>query len=202
MSEINELVEMSGLSESDIKFAEKYMETYCATTANKYAFPDKSPRYGARRLKGRAMSEYIQKRRAEQMEAICIDANRVLAEVAAMAFTDISDVVDWDSAQNSFSLKNKEDLTQAQRKSIKKISLKRTPLEHGDKVEISVEMHDKIKAISMLDKHLNILGDAKTLVQVNQQNNVSIEASDMTDEQLKNLISGQNVTETLGEITK
>ena len=197
MNNMDELVEaMEALSPQDVIFAEKYLETFSAQQANKTAYPDRNPNYGFRRLQAKAMRGYIQARRTQQMESMMLDANRVITEIGALAFTDVTDVVDWDTSTNSFNLKDKADLTSAQRKSIKKISLKKTPLEHGDKIEITVEMHDKLKAISMLDKHLNVLGDAKT-IQVNQQNNVTVQAADMTDEQLLKLISGQGVNETI-----
>ncbi len=199
-SDIQEMLTSSDFKITDQQqvFAETYLQTYNAQEAMRVAFPGENMRLGYVKLRLRGVAEYIRLRREEEMEVLCIDTTRVLSEIGALAFTDITDVVEWDTGKGTFDLKEKKDLTTAQRKSIRKITMKRTPSEFGDRVEIAVEMHDKLKAIDTLNKHLNVLTDAKTLVQVNNQNNVTIDATQLSVTELQKLVEG-SAAKTIGE---
>ena len=76
----------------------------------------------------------------------------VLAELEAIAASEITDVLTW-QADGSVQLKPSASLSAGARKSIKKVKI--TPTREGSQIE--VEMHDKISASRILAKHHGLL---------------------------------------------
>lgn len=178
------------LTECQLVFVEKYLETFDVVASYKKAYSyskDSFPQQIARKAVGvlsqNAVKEYINLRRTDLRESLCLDGDRLAAELSACAFTNIADLVEWgDNDDVKLVAKNK--LTLAQKKSIKKIKVTKTPGEHGMKVVMEIEVHDKLKAIDMLQKNLGITSD-KSVTNNYQQNVYTLNPGDMTDEQLR-----------------
>jgi phage terminase small subunit len=89
----------------------------------------------------------------EQQQRTEITADRVISELAAIAFTNLSDVCQWDAKQ--IKLKDSETLTPAQSAAIQSISI--TPGKYGNSV--SVKMQNKDSAIEKLGRYMGLFSD-------------------------------------------
>lgn len=153
-------------------FVEAYLQTLNAAEAVRRAYPlgvRWADRVGYRMLRNVEVAEAIQARQRERLERMRIRADDVLAELAALAYTDLPDVVAWDSDGN-YVVSASKDLPPRARKALKKIRIKRKRLLVGDETknggqdtavweleDFSVELHDKERAIQMLMRHLGLL---------------------------------------------
>jgi hypothetical protein len=78
--------------------------------------------------------------------------DNVLAELEALAGSEITDVLAWDKSGN-VEFKGSDHLSARARKAIKKVKV--TPNQFGQAIEI--EMHDKLSANRLLAKHHGLL---------------------------------------------
>lgn len=196
-TELDRMLGDLSVTDKQMEFCEEYLKTLNMSASYRKVYaaegqPDWRV-YGLakRKLNEKGVREYINARRKEAREELVIDTTRVLSELASMAFTDILDVVDTDS--NDLTLKDIEQLTPSQRKAIKKISMKKTDTRHGQNTSVTIEMHDKQRAIDTLCKHLGIIESAKNLTQnnMNIENAVVVNPKDLTEEQLKRLVDAE-----------
>ena len=87
------------MTQPQINFCERYLANgYNALDAYFSAFPDadktnRKPSYPYTLLKKPEIKAYIEKRRNEIYESLNIDANRIAAEISAIAFADKGDDV-------------------------------------------------------------------------------------------------------------
>lgn len=200
-TELEKMMHQLSVSDKQLEFCEEYLRTLNMTGAYRSVYGEQGKTnyqlYAAakKKLNEKGVREYIDFRRKEAREELVIDTTRVMGELAAIAFTDITDVVDLD--RNGASLKDPSEIAPEHKKAIKKITVREVEHEHGMNRSIVIEMHDKQKAIETLAKHLGILTDAKNLTQNNVTNNVvMLDPSKMTTEQLKQLQDAQNAQET------
>lgn len=143
-------------------FVQEYLKNgHNGTAAYKKAYPDSSDRAsetGAHRLLRNAeIQKRIQnyKKRAQKRTEITQD--RVIMELARVAFADIGLIAAWDESGN-MTLKKSEDLTAEQTAAIQSIQAN-DHFYQGEKIgtRITYRMHDKLKALELLCKHLGIL---------------------------------------------
>lgn len=80
------------------------------------------------------------------------ERDAVLRELEALAASEITDVLTWDSEGNVEFL-GSDALSHRARKGIKKVKV--TPTRNGNSIEI--EMHDKMSALRLLAKHVGLL---------------------------------------------
>ena len=147
------------------RFSEEYIIDYNATAAAKRAGYSNKTAYsqGQRLLKNAEIREAINNALKEFHERAFITKERVLLEVAKLAFTNLSDVVRWDEEGN-LTISTPEDLTPDQLASISEIS-KHTmsfPTKNGEEVtrtSMKIKMHNKDAALEKLMKHLSLLND-------------------------------------------
>ena len=97
----------------------------------------------------------LQAAAAEQAQ---ITVEQTLAQVAGVAYTNLTDVVTWDG--DHFELRPSDELTPAQAAAIKKVKITRTTTRGKDDYEQvretrEVELHDKLKANEMLGRYLD-----------------------------------------------
>ena len=187
-----------------ILFCEKYLEKFCIVTAFKHAYPEvrvaNGNYYGKaiRLLKRKDCQMYLKHRRADIQEVLCLDANRIAQEYASVAFTDITDVMDSIETVKDF-----DSMTPAAQKAIKKIVVKEVETKFGTNRTVTIELHDKLRALADLMKVLGIgAGEAQTIngdVTVNN-NVVQLNAADLTTKQLKQLASNGQLTFDEGEL--
>lgn len=90
---------------------------------------------------------------AERSRRTGVNADRVIRELARIAFVNPIDVIDTESATIKDSAS--EDDTAA----ILSVKVKTIPTPDGDGIEREVKMTDKIKALELLGKHLGMFRD-------------------------------------------
>lgn len=192
MDLVHQPIEEQMMPKQRIEFCEEYLKDFDVVEAFKKAYPERIGTNGNVYSKAKAVlvrkdcQFYIQKRRAEFKKLICLDADRIAQELAAVAFTKITDVVD-----GSGEIRDLDSISVAAQKSIKKITIKEVDTKFGTNRNVTIEMHDKLKA---LEQTMNLLGikngDAEIGSKVtnnNVVNNVMINAADLSTEQLKKL---------------
>lgn len=90
---------------------------------------------------------------AERSKRTGINADRIILELAKIAFVNPTDVINMDEATIKGEA-NREDTA-----AISSVKVKRIPTEDGDIVEREVKVYDKIKALELLGKHVGMFTD-------------------------------------------
>jgi len=115
---------------------------------------------------GKIGSELLQKTRikaaidkvmAERSRRTGINQDRVLRELAKVAFVNATDVINMDEATVRGDA-NREDTA-----TIASVKVKTIPTENGDIVEREVKTYDKLKALELLGKHMSMFMDKLNL---------------------------------------
>lgn len=99
------------------------------------------------------VSAYIDILKAERSKRTGITADRVLNEMAKIAFADITDIINANDATIKDSAKGVDTAA------IASIKVKTIPTKDGPIVEREFKMHDKTKNLELLGKNLGILTD-------------------------------------------
>jgi phage terminase small subunit len=90
---------------------------------------------------------------AERSRRTGISADRVLQELARLAFVNPTDVIDVTDATV------KEDVSNDDLAAIQSVKIKTIPTKNGSGVEREVKLNDKIRALELLGKHLGMFKD-------------------------------------------
>lgn len=133
-------------------FVKEYLVDLNATQAAIRAGYSKKTahRIGAENLQKHAVSTAIEKALNKRTEKIDITAERVLQEIAKIAFANMGEFVKW--ANNNIELLDSEDLTDEQLACISEIV--ETDTKHGK--QIKFKLHDKLAALHKLSQHLGL----------------------------------------------
>ena len=142
------------MTEKQKIFADEYLIDLNATRAYKVAYPkvkkDKTAaQAGSRMWRNVKVERYIQERMQARQERTEITQDRVLEELAAIAFartTDYAEVKD-----GRVLLKNTENLNEQQIRAIAGIK--------DGKYGIEIKLNDKEKALELLGRHLGMFKD-------------------------------------------
>ena len=143
---------MGKLTEKQQRFVEEYLidlnatqaairAGYSSNTANVIA---------AENLVKPGIRERIDKALAQRSKRTGVSQDRVVEELAKIAFLNITDVVNMDEATISGE-SNREDTA-----AIASVRVKRIPTDNGDIVEREVKTYDKVKALEKLGNHLGM----------------------------------------------
>lgn len=103
----------------------------------------------------------IVRAKAQERLADLIDPDRVLRTAAALAYSDVTDIYD-----EHFNLKPLRDWPPALRQAIKRIEPRLANVDPGDGAAdkvLRLELHDKIKPLELLAKHLNLFTERMDL---------------------------------------
>jgi len=146
------------MTEKQKIFADEYLIDLNATRAYKVAYPkvkkdETAAAAGARMLRNVNVAKYIQKRMEERRERTEVTQDRVIQELAAIAFaraTDYASVCD-----GSVTIKNTDRLSDDQIRAIAGIK------EGTNGIEI--KLNDKEKALELLGRHLGMWNDKLNL---------------------------------------
>lgn len=146
---------MAKLTPKQQAFVEEYL---CDLNATKAAIrAGYSPRtahvQGPRMLENVRVRAHIDKAMAERSRRTGINQDRVLRELAKIAFINASDVINMDEATIKGEA-NREDTA-----AIASVKVKTIPTEAGEITEREVKVYDKIKALELLGKHLGMFTD-------------------------------------------
>lgn len=142
------------MTEKQKIFADEYLIDLNATRAYRKAYPsvkkdETAAAAAARMLRNVKVAEYIQERMQERQKRTEITQDRVLQELAAIAFaraTDYAEVKD-----ECVKIKDTKDLDEQQVRAIAGIK--------EGKFGIEVKLNDKEKALELLGRHLGMFKD-------------------------------------------
>lgn len=151
---------MSKFTPKQKRFVEEYLIDLNATQAAIRAgySPDTAKDIGCQNLAKLNISAAIAKAVAERSKRTGVNQDRVIVELARVAFANIADVVDQKSE------KIKKDISSDDAAAIQSIKVKTIPTKDGGKiVELEVRLYDKIRALELLGKHLGMWNDKMSL---------------------------------------
>ena len=142
------------MTEKQKIFADEYLIDLNATRAYKVAYPsvkkdETAAQAGSRMLRNVKVADYIQNRMQERQKRTEITQDRVLEELAAIAFSRATDFAEVKNGH--VIIKNTAGLTEEQIKAIAGIK--------KGKFGIELKLNDKEKALELLGRHLGMFKD-------------------------------------------
>lgn len=137
------------------RFVEEYLIDLNATQAAIRAgySPDTAQQMGSENLSKLVIKNAIDKAIAERSRRTGINQDRVIQEIAKLAFLNPIDVIDMDEATIKGEA-NRDDTA-----CIASVKVKVIPSEDGNITEREVKTYDKLKALELLGKHLGMFTD-------------------------------------------
>lgn len=165
---------MAKMTEKQKRFCDEYLIDLNATQAAIRAgySPRTAEQAASRLLSFVKVQDEISKEMAERSKRTGINQDRVLMEIAKMAFVNIDDVIDLDTAQVKQTA-TKEDLACIQ-------SVKIKPTEFGTEREI--KLCDKKSNLELLGKHLGMFKD-KLELEADMELNINIDYGDENEQE-------------------
>ncbi len=142
------------MTEKQKIFADEYLIDLNATRAYKVAYPsvkkdETAAQAGSRMLRNVKVADYIQNRMQERQKRTEITQDRVLEELAAIAFSRATDFAEVRNGR--VIIKDTAGLTEEQIKAIAGIK--------KGKFGIELKLNDKEKALELLGRHLGMFKD-------------------------------------------
>lgn len=146
---------MAKLTAKQELFVEEYLIDLNATQAAIRAgyAPKAANEQGARLLANVSVRARIDEALAERSKRTGVNADRVVMELARLAFLNLPDVVDTNTARI------RTDATKDDTAALVSVRVKTSESETGSMVEREARTADKIKALELLGKHLGMFGD-------------------------------------------
>lgn len=143
------------LSKKRQRFCEEYLIDLNATQAAIRAgySPKTANEQGARLLANVSIQKVIAKAIAERSKRTGINQDRVIQELARIAFVNPDNVI------NSKDASVKEDASEDDLACIQSVKVKKTDGAKGKSIEREVRLNDKMKALELLGKHLGMFKD-------------------------------------------
>lgn len=137
------------------RFVEEYLVDLNATQAAIRAgySPDTAQQMGSENLSKPVIKNAIYKAIAERSRRTGINQDRVIQEIAKLAFLNPIDVIDMDEATIKGEA-NRDDTA-----CIASVKVKVIPGEDGNITEREIKTYDKLKALELLGKHLGMFTD-------------------------------------------
>ncbi|WP_195320766.1 terminase small subunit [[Clostridium] symbiosum] len=137
------------------RFIEEYLIDLNATQAAIRAgySPDSSADIGSENLRKPDIRARIDKAMAERSKRTGVSADRVVLELAKIAFVNAIDVIDPKTATV------RPDAAPEDTAVIQSVKVKKSYSETGEMTEREVKMADKLKALELLGKHLGMFKD-------------------------------------------
>ncbi len=137
------------------RFCEEYLIDLNATQAAIRAgyAPASAADSGSNNMQNSEVSAYIKKCMAERSKRTGVTSDRVLEELAKVAFANTADLIDADGAM-------KDNVTREDSAAIATIKVKTICSRDGEEkvIEREVRMADKIKALELCGKHVGMFG--------------------------------------------
>lgn len=165
---------MAKLTAKQQRFVEEYLIDLNATQAAIRAgySAKNADKIGSELLGKTRVAEAVSKAMAARSRRTGINQDRVLRELAKVAFVNPTDVINIDEATLRDGA-NRDDTA-----AIASVKVKRIPTEDGDIIEREIKTYDKIRALELLGKHLGMFTDK---LNVNAEMAVKI-VDDINDE--------------------
>lgn len=151
-------------------FVDEYLIDLNATQAAiRAGYSAKTAQEQASRLLSNVMvQESIAKAMAERSKRTGISQDRVIQELARIAFVNPQNVIDSEDASV------REDATEDDLACIQSVKVKMMSGEKGSSVEREVRLNDKMKALELLGKHLGMFKD-KLELEADMDLNITID---------------------------
>ncbi|MDU2106213.1 terminase small subunit [Clostridium sp.] len=146
---------MAKLTEKQKRFVEEYLIDLNATQAAIRAgySPNTAKDIGCENLAKPNISACIDKEIAERSKRTGINQDRVIRELARLAFVNANDVIDMEEATL------KDGATEDDTAAIASVKVKTIPTKEGEGIEREIKLTDKLKALELLGKHLGMFKD-------------------------------------------
>lgn len=134
------------------RFCEEYLIDLNATQAAIRAgySPDSASTIGGENMRKPQIRARIDTALAARSKRTGVNADRVVRELARVAFVNPSDVIDMDSAML------KDDATEDDTAAVASVKVKTIPTADGQGVEREIKLADKLKALELLGRHLGM----------------------------------------------
>lgn len=147
------------LTKKQKRFVEEYLIDLNATQAAIRAGYSTLTAYsiGDENLKKPDIKSAIDKALAERSKRTGVNADRIVRELAKIAFVNSTDVINMDEAAVRCDA-NRDDTA-----AIASIKVKTIPTEAGNIVEREIKTYDKIKALELIGKHIGLFSDSLRL---------------------------------------
>lgn len=168
---------MAKLTAKQQRFVGEYLIDLNATQAAIRAgyAPKYADRKGHELIENNRVSEAIKQAMAHRSRRTGITQDRVLRELARVAFVNANDVIDTDSATV------RADATADDLACIQSVKVKVSESEMGSSSEREIKLYDKMRALEMLGKHLGIF-ERRDHANGNGEKNNLLEAIAATEE--------------------
>lgn len=165
---------MAKLTAKQNKFVEEYLIDLNATQAAIRAgySTESAKEIGCENLTKPNVKAEIDKAIAERSRRTGINQDRVLRELAKIAFVNPNDVINFRDA--TVKMTSEENLA-----AIASIKVKEMPGEYGNATEREVKLYDKLRALDLLGRHLGMFKDK---IEINGDMGVKI-VDDIPDEE-------------------
>lgn len=146
----------AGLNPKQAAFVREYLLDLNATQAAiRAGYSEKTAHsQGPRLLEHDGVAAAIQAALDERAERTQVSADRVVAELAAIAFSDLRDVATW--GRDWLSLIDSSEIDAGAARAIREVVATTTATEHGESTRMHVRQHDKLRALELLGKHLGM----------------------------------------------
>lgn len=146
---------MAKLTEKQKRFVEEYLIDLNATQAAIRAgySPNTAKDIGCENLAKPNIRACIDKEIAERSKRTGINQDRVIRELARLAFVNANDVIDMEEATL------KDGATEDDTAAITSVKVKTIPTKEGEGIEREIKLTDKLKALELLGKHLGMFKD-------------------------------------------
>lgn len=161
------------LTEKQQHFVEEYLIDLNATQAAiRAGYSAKTAdQQGSRMLANVKVKQAVAEKQAQRSKRTGVNQDRVVLELAKVAFAKITDIVDSNG-------RIKEDASPDDLACIESIKYKESDNEYGGSVEREVKIASKLKALELLGKHLGMWSD---------KFNVTVEKSEKLDDIISQL---------------
>jgi len=146
---------MARLTEKQQRFVDEYLIDLNATQAAIRAgySAKNADKIGSELLGKTRVAEAISEKMADRSKRTGVNQDRVVLELAKIAFVNAADVIDPESATI------KEGATSDDTAAIQSVKVKVIPGKKGEGVEREIRLNDKLKALELLGKHLGMWND-------------------------------------------
>ena len=164
---------MAKLTDKQQRFVDEYLIDLNATQAAiRAGYSAKTAdQQGSRMLANVKVKQAVAEKQAQRSKRTGVNQDRVVLELAKVAFAKITDIVDSNG-------RIKEDASPDDLASIESIKYKESDNEYGGSVEREVKIASKLKALELLGKHLGMWSD---------KFNVTVEKSEKLDDIISQL---------------
>jgi len=144
---------MAKMSGKQQRFVDEYLLDLNATQAAIRAgySPNSAQEQSSRLLSNVMVSAAISRAKADRSIRTGINADRILEELAKIGFANIADLTDF--------LHGEGPGERVDTAAVQSIKVKTIPTEEGDIVERELRMVDKLKALELMGKHVDLFAD-------------------------------------------